>query len=95
MIALDLMPLYVDEDSSSSEGITVFGGDSGREYTLSLEGAPSWVILADNVITAAPPSEPVPGDLTAKTFTFDLVITDEDGNSVTAPFSVTVTRPLP
>lgn len=94
VIALDLMPLYVDEDSSSYEGITVFGGDSGREYTFSLEGAPPWVDLEDNVITAAPPLGTVSDNWPEETFTFDLVITDEDGNSVNAPFSVTVTRPV-
>ena len=89
IVSLDPSSLYIEEGAGKDDTVYVFG--AGSSYTLSLQNAPSWVALFGNIFRVTPPSGTVTGGM-SQDFAFNIVVT-VGGQSVTLPFTISVTVP--
>jgi len=87
VIMMDPTSFGVDEGKTKSETLYVTG--AGSSYTLSLQNAPSWVSLSDNMLTVSPPENTLTGD-SPEDFTANIVITVSGGETYTTPVYITV-----
>jgi PKD repeat protein len=86
VIMMEPSSIGVDEGYTSSEALFVTGA---RSYTLSLQNAPTWVSLSDNMLIVSPPAGTLTGGL-SDDFTADIVITVSGGETYTTPICITV-----